>query len=89
MDAAIVAKQQDAGRAGHESQRMLVNVHRTRAAGIGISAGGVSPQEVRVLPEPSFERVEENTVGVVRINGDALVVPVLRIVAGSAQAIQE
>ena len=27
VDAAVVAHQQDAGRAGHESQRVLVDVH--------------------------------------------------------------
>ena len=42
-----------------------------------------------ILPKPDFESVEEDAVRVVRIDGDALVVPVLRIVAGEAVAIGE
>src|ERR1043166_2659301 len=55
-----------------------------------IAAGQVVPYPCRVgvhrtgiLPEPNLERVEENAVRVVRIDGNTLVVPVLCVVPGA------
>jgi hypothetical protein len=41
------------------------------------------------LPKPNLERVEKGSIGINRIDSDALVVPILGIVAGAAAAIRK
>src|SRR5438552_5111060 len=86
MNAAVIARQQDTGGAGHESQRVLIHVHHTPTA---IAARGVVPHGVPVLPKPNVEGVEKGAVRIVRIHGDALVVPILGIVARAAATVSE
>ena len=86
MNTTVIARQQDARGTGHESERVLVHVHTMVRA---IPAGDVVPHGIPVGPEPNFEGVEKDAVGVVRINGDALVVPVLGIVSRRATAVRE
>ena len=68
---------------------MLVHVHRTCAAGVGITAGGIVPHCSCARCKPNVESVEEHAVGIVRVDRDSLVVPVLRIVAGGILAVSE
>src|SRR6266436_725149 len=64
---------------------MLIDMHRTHAAppdvGIGIPAGQILPRGSRARGKPDLERVEEDPVGVIRIHGDSLIVPVLVVIA--------
>ncbi|PYJ69612.1 MAG: hypothetical protein DME76_08375 [Verrucomicrobia bacterium] len=88
MRAAIIAEQQNAGRAGHVGERMLIHVHR-KWAPAGITAGGIGPYRSRARRQPDLERIDENPVRIVRINSDSLVVPVLGIVALATSAVPE
>ena len=84
VDSAIVSDCQDAGRTGHECECMLIDVHGTCASAAGITAGGIVPHSTRARCKPHVERVEEDAVGIIRVHGDSLVVPVLRIIGGAA-----
>src|SRR5207248_1927209 len=87
MDSTVIARQEDAGGAGDEGKRVLIHVHAiVRRA---ITASGIIPNEIPVGPEPDLEGVEKDAVRIVRINGNALVVPVLRIVARRGAAVSE
>ena len=66
---------------------MLVHVHRTCAAAVGISAGGIVPYCACARCKPNVKSVEEDAVRIVRVYSDSLVVPVLRIIAGSILAV--
>src|SRR5919106_1087768 len=68
---------------------MLIDVHRACAPGIGIPAGGIVPNCSGPGCKPDVECVKEHAVGIVRIHRDSLVVPVLRIVAGSIVTVSE
>ena len=65
----------------HERERMLIDVHHFGVA--AVTAGQIVPRRVSVLPKPDFKRIEERAVGIVWIDRDALVVPVLRIIAAA------
>src|SRR5439155_22870522 len=58
---------------------MLVHVHRVWVPS-GITAGGIVPDSSRARCKPDVEGVEEDAVGVIWVNSDALIVPVLRII---------
>ena len=82
-DAAVAALRSNTGRAGHECQRVLINMHAVFRR--GIAARGIVPRRCRcgvLRSQTRFRRCRKDAIGVVRIDGDALVVPVLRIVAG-------
>ena len=92
MHAAVVPRQQYARGAGNERQGMLV--HMNTIIGRVISAGRVVPRKGgcrgrAAIPKPDFKRVEENTIGVIRIHGQALIVPILRVVAIGELAVFE
>ncbi|PYI46761.1 MAG: hypothetical protein DMF11_07895 [Verrucomicrobia bacterium] len=89
MCAAIVADQQNTGRPGHKGECMLIDMHGTCATAVGITAGGIVPDSSRERRKPNLERVKEDPFGVVRIHGDSLVVPVLRVIAGAVNAVSE
>src|SRR6476659_6440267 len=63
---------------------MLIHVDHIPTA---ISARSVVPQRIWVRPEPDVESAKEDPVRIVRIDRDRLIVPVLRVVAGTARAI--
>src|SRR5438874_5421279 len=58
---------------------MLIHVHRVWVPS-GITAGGIVPDSSRARCKPDVEGVEEDAVGVIWVNSDALIVPVLRII---------
>ena len=66
---------------------MLIHVHWARVSAVRITAGGIVPHSSRARCKPDLERVKEDPVGIIRIDGDALVVPVLRIITGAVTAI--
>src|SRR5438105_6775478 len=68
---------------------MLVHMHRTCAAAIGIPAGRIVPYCPCPRRKPDVKRVKEHAFGVVRVHGDPLVVPVLRIITGGILAIAQ
>src|SRR5437660_5388256 len=87
MDTAIVTCKERAGRTGHKRQGMLVHMHSfVRGA---VAAGRIVPGRTWVLPEPDFEGVEESAIRVIRIHGDPLIVPILRVVAGREAAVHK
>ena len=54
--------------------------------GRAVTAGRVVPRQCRcrrgaAVPQPDFKRVEESAVGIVRIDRDTLVVPILVVIA--------
>src|ERR1700747_3517401 len=59
---------------------MLVHMRGMRAP-TGITTGSIVPNSSCARCKPDLESVDENAVGVVWIDGDSLVVPVLGIVA--------
>src|SRR5439155_26927961 len=58
-------------------------MHRPGAAAVAIAAGCVVERCTRAGGEPDFEGADEDTVRVVRVYGDGLVVPVLWVIAGT------
>src|SRR5438552_7046829 len=58
---------------------MLIYVHRVWVPS-GITAGGIIPNCACACCKPNVEGVEEDAVGVIWVNSDALIVPVLRII---------
>ena len=86
VNAAIVSNRQNARRARQKRECMLVHVHRA-CTPAGITAGGIVPHCSCARCKPDVKSVEEDTVGVVRIYGDPLVVPVLRIIASATLAV--
>ena len=54
-----------------------------------ITASGIVPGGIAIGPEPNFEGIEENAVGIVWINGESLIVPVLWIVSRAARAVKK
>src|SRR6059058_1124969 len=58
-------------------------MHRPGAAAVAIAAGCVVERCTRAGGEPNFEGADEDTVRVVRVYGDGLVVPVLWVIAGA------
>src|SRR5207237_7283527 len=85
VDAAIAASQQNAGRAGHKSERVLIHVNDLRVT--AVAAGRISPRGISILPKPDFEGVEKDAVRIVWIDRDTLVVPVLIIIGVAASAV--
>src|SRR5947208_16193068 len=67
---------------------MLIHVHG-KWTPAGITAGGIVPDGARARCKPDFKCIEEDSVGVVRIHRDSLVVPVLRIIALATTAVSE
>ena len=68
---------------------MLIHVHRTCVSAVRITARGIVPNSSRARCKPNVERIEEYPIGIIRIDGDSLVVPVLRIITGAVTAISE
>src|SRR5215216_3033087 len=68
---------------------MLVHVNRTCGSAVGIAAGGIIPNGACACCKPNVKSVEEDAVRIVRIHSEALVVPVLRIIAGGVLAVSE
>ena len=68
---------------------MLIHVHRTCAAGIGIPAGGIVPHRSSAGCKPDVECVKEDAIRIVRIDRDSLVVPILWIIAGTTLTVSE
>src|SRR5215510_1450916 len=58
---------------------MLVHVHG-KWAPARITTGDIVPDSSRACCEPNVICVEEDAVGIVRVHGDSLIVPVLRII---------
>src|SRR5437764_15137961 len=58
---------------------MLVHVHGMWV-GAGITTGSIVPDSSRARCEPHVVSIEEYPVRIVRIYGDSLIVPVLRII---------
>src|SRR5947208_16716157 len=58
---------------------MLVHVHGTWVRS-GLTTGNIVPNTSRARFKPHVKGVKENAVGDVRVHGDSLIVPVLRII---------
>ena len=82
VDAAIIPNCQNAGRTWQKRERMLVHVHRATIA--AVTAGRIVPYCPCPRCKPHVKGIKENAVGVVRVYGDSLIVPVLRIVEPAA-----
>ena len=67
---------------------MLIYVNGTWVRG-AITTGGIVPDSSRARCKPNLEGIEEDAVGVIWVNDDSLVVPVLRIVALATSAVSE
>src|SRR6266496_2821486 len=68
---------------------MLIHVHGARGPAVRITAGGIVPDSSRARCKPDLKRIEEDPVGIIRIYGDSLVVPVLRIIALTASTVSK
>src|SRR6266496_2156705 len=68
---------------------MLIHVHGTCAPAVGITAGRIVPDSSCARCKPHVERIEEDPVRIIRIYGDSLVVPVLRIIALTATTVSK
>src|SRR6266536_3848584 len=68
---------------------MLIHVHGTCVPAVRITAGGIVPDSSRARCKPDLKRIEEDPVGIIRIYGDSLVVPVLRIIALTASTVSK
>ncbi len=87
VNATVVAHQKDVRRAVNKSESVLVHVHHVVAhAGAVVSAREVVPGRAGAAGQPDFERIEEDTIRIIGIDHDALVVPVLRIVGAAGRA---
>ena len=86
MNSAIITSQEDAGGAGDKCERVLIHMYDVAAA---VTARGVVPKRISVGPKPDIESAKEDAVGIVRIDGDGLVVPILRVIAGAAGAVEQ
>src|SRR4029077_10756672 len=82
MHAAIVSDRQNTGRSRYKSECVLIHVHGTWVTA-GITTGYIVPDCPCPRCKPDVEGVKEHAVGIVRIHRDALVVPVLRIIAST------
>src|SRR4029077_21295900 len=56
---------------------------------VGIATCGIVPRSSRTGCKPDVEGIEEDAVGIVRVDVDSLVVPVLRVVARAVLAVSE
>src|SRR5438132_3683536 len=54
-----------------------------------VAAGGISPRGISVLPKPDVKSVKKRAVRIIRIDCDALVVPVLIVVGGAPTTVNE
>src|SRR5207248_2831044 len=79
MGTAIVSDCQNAGRSWYERECMLIYVHWAWVPS-GITARGIVPHISCARCKPDVEGVEEDAVGVIWVNSDAGIVPVLRII---------
>src|SRR5690348_12355350 len=68
---------------------MLIHMYRARVPGVGITARGICPTGSRTRRKPHLERIEEDPVRIIRIHSDSFVVPVLRIITGTVNAVSE
>src|SRR6266536_4975064 len=68
---------------------MLIHVHGTCVPAVRITAGGIVPDSSRARCKPDLKRIEKDPVRIIRIYGDSLVVPVLRIIALTASTVSK
>src|SRR5450759_5393142 len=68
---------------------MLIHVHGTCVPAVGITAGGIVPDSARPGCKPDVEGADEDTVRVVRIHCDRLIVPILRVIASAILAVSK
>ena len=82
--AAIAAFQKQAGGAGHECKCVMVNVHHMGRNGrAAVSAGDVVKRGARACRKPGVKCIDKYPVGIIRVDRDTLVVPVLRVIAAA------
>ena len=87
MNAAVVADEKDAGIAWHEGLGVVIDVGDVVSErGAGVTASNVVPVSAGAGNEPCIEGVEEDAIRIVGIDSNALVVPVLWIVAAAGRA---
>src|SRR5882757_1831457 len=64
-------------------------MHRTCRAAVRITAGSIVPRTSRTSREPDVESVEKNTLRIIWIHNDSLIVPVLGIVTCAVLAVSK
>ena len=89
MNATVVSEQQNTGGPRYESQSVLVHMHRTCSAAVGIAARGIVPHRPGACCEPDVKRADKDAVRIIGVHRYCLVVPVLRVIALAIGAVPQ